>query len=231
MDASTPKLKRRASDADDGDQSDQPRLEQKNSPTSIHPPSAVPTDVPELESFHHDRGHVTPPDQSPTRSRANASLDRSCSVRSNEDHEMLDFPVRMPTPMHGSFFPHSSHHGNSDVAMGDGGDNSYVLGHPQYHGHRLPSPISEGEDKIQRFEANGEAMEIVEDDSSSSNSGSAAVSNKASHRKQGSRLVDGRIPPAAVFGKGKVMFSMGYRADCEKCRDMVPGHYSHFVRT
>jgi hypothetical protein len=29
---------------------------------------------------------------------------------------------------------------------------------------------------------------------------------------------------------GKVVFSMGYRADCEKCRERVPGHYSHVLR-
>ncbi|KAI9866928.1 MAG: hypothetical protein M1813_000325 [Trichoglossum hirsutum] len=261
MDASPPKLKRRASDVDDGEQPDQSRLEQKkrrtlpirgspphlhlklshsfptntwtpqNSPTSIHPISTMLADIPELENFDRDRRHVSPPDQFSTRSRANAYPERGRSVRSNEDQEMLDFPVRMPTPMHGTFFPRSSYHSNDDVAMGDGGDHSYMLGHPQYHGHRLPSPISEGEDKVQRFEVGGEAMEIVEDDSSSSNSGSAAASDKAPNRRQGSRLVDGRIPPAAVFGKGKMVFSMGYRADCEKCRDMVPGHYSHFVKT
>ncbi|MCJ1306616.1 hypothetical protein MMC25_000259 [Agyrium rufum] len=31
--------------------------------------------------------------------------------------------------------------------------------------------------------------------------------------------------------KGKVVLSMGYRADCEKCRERVPGHYSHVLRT
>lgn len=35
----------------------------------------------------------------------------------------------------------------------------------------------------------------------------------------------------AAFGKGKVSFSMGYRADCEKCRLKVPGHYSHIIRS
>ena len=28
----------------------------------------------------------------------------------------------------------------------------------------------------------------------------------------------------------KVVFSMGYRADCEKCRERVPGHYSHVLK-
>ena len=29
---------------------------------------------------------------------------------------------------------------------------------------------------------------------------------------------------------GKTILSMGYRADCEKCRTRVPGHWSHFIR-
>lgn len=31
-------------------------------------------------------------------------------------------------------------------------------------------------------------------------------------------------------GKKKITFSMGYRADCDKCRRKVPGHYSHIIR-
>ena len=31
-------------------------------------------------------------------------------------------------------------------------------------------------------------------------------------------------------GGGKTMLSMGYRADCEKCRTRVPGHYNHVIR-
>ena len=33
-----------------------------------------------------------------------------------------------------------------------------------------------------------------------------------------------------VGESGKVVFSMGFRADCEKCRERVPGHYSHVLR-
>lgn len=35
----------------------------------------------------------------------------------------------------------------------------------------------------------------------------------------------------AVPRRTKISFSMGYRADCEKCRLRVPGHYSHIVRS
>jgi hypothetical protein len=30
--------------------------------------------------------------------------------------------------------------------------------------------------------------------------------------------------------EGKVILSMGFRADCDKCRSRVPGHYSHILR-
>lgn len=30
-------------------------------------------------------------------------------------------------------------------------------------------------------------------------------------------------------GTIKRSFSMGYRADCEKCRNKVPGHFSHII--
>ena len=33
------------------------------------------------------------------------------------------------------------------------------------------------------------------------------------------------------FVKGKTTLAMGYRADCEKCRLKLPGHYSHFIRS
>lgn len=34
-----------------------------------------------------------------------------------------------------------------------------------------------------------------------------------------------------ISTRGKTMLSMGYRADCEKCRTRVPGHYNHVIRT
>lgn len=39
-----------------------------------------------------------------------------------------------------------------------------------------------------------------------------------------------RASPAAQR-KGRVGLAMGYRADCEKCRLKVPGHYSHIIRS
>ena len=37
--------------------------------------------------------------------------------------------------------------------------------------------------------------------------------------------------PVSIQTRGKAKLSMGYRADCEKCRARVPGHYNHVIRT
>lgn len=52
---------------------------------------------------------------------------------------------------------------------------------------------------------------------SSSSSSASTVSTKA--------------PSITVPKREKISFSMGYRADCEKCQMKVPGHYSHIVRS
>ena len=41
-------------------------------------------------------------------------------------------------------------------------------------------------------------------------------------------VATGMAPPPQKKKKGGRLV-MGYRADCEKCRDKVPGHYNHFL--
>ena len=48
-------------------------------------------------------------------------------------------------------------------------------------------------------------------------------SNHHHHRSQ--------LKKQSLNFKGKTTLAMGYRADCEKCRHKVPGHYSHFIRS
>ncbi|KAF3391811.1 hypothetical protein DPV78_010303 [Talaromyces pinophilus] len=38
-------------------------------------------------------------------------------------------------------------------------------------------------------------------------------------------------PSVTAPKREKISFSMGYRADCEKCQMRVPGHYSHIIRS
>ncbi|KAN0076621.1 hypothetical protein V8E54_006763 [Elaphomyces granulatus] len=51
--------------------------------------------------------------------------------------------------------------------------------------------------------------------------------------RNSSEDITGRVanPDAGSSVKGKISFSMGYRADCMKCQLKVPGHYNHIIRS
>ncbi|KAF1351635.1 hypothetical protein EJ07DRAFT_183798 [Lizonia empirigonia] len=92
-------------------------------------------------------------------------------------------------------------------------------------GRRMPSPISEDEDipdtptaltqsqlsRLSFSHANADEMEME--------SATPALVLPPTPR--------GRKRSGALTGTPR--FSMGYRDDCEKCRQRVPGHYSHFL--
>lgn len=89
---------------------------------------------------------------------------------------------------------------------------------------RMPSPISEDEDipdtptaltqsqlsRLSFSQSNTDAMDTVP---------TVTLGMPPTPR--------GRKRSGALTGMGR--FSMGYRDDCEKCRQKVPGHYSHFL--
>lgn len=92
--------------------------------------------------------------------------------------------------------------------------------------HRMPSPISEDDDipdtptaltqsQLSRLSfSNGSGADQMDTETPSS-----ALAPPPTSR--------GRKRSGALTGMGR--FSMGYRDDCEKCRQRVPGHYSHFL--
>ncbi|KAL3263298.1 hypothetical protein ABHI18_001917 [Aspergillus niger] len=99
-------------------------------------------------------------------------------------------------------------------------------------GQRLPSPVSD----------NGDAMAISSKDSVS-DADMTYMSQPASPPSWYSETTPDLSQPAGSIGnptrehhlsssskKKKVALSMGYRADCDKCRRRVPGHYSHIIR-
>lgn len=94
---------------------------------------------------------------------------------------------------------------------------------------RMPSPISEDEDipdtptaltqsQLSRLTVTTELMDVEPGD------GDAGVGEPPGVVTTPTR---GRKRSGALSGKGR--FSMGYREDCEKCKQHVPGHYSHFL--
>ncbi|PWY69574.1 hypothetical protein BO70DRAFT_365847 [Aspergillus heteromorphus CBS 117.55] len=91
-------------------------------------------------------------------------------------------------------------------------------------GQRLPSPVSD----------NGDGMPASGKDSVSDVDMSYNISQPASppDLHQPTFLTDHPMPEYTPVSpsKKKTAFSMGYRADCDKCRRRVPGHYSHIIR-
>ncbi|KAJ4324737.1 hypothetical protein N0V94_001135 [Neodidymelliopsis sp. IMI 364377] len=163
------------------------------------------------------------------------TLNRSSSLLSDAGSN-----GRIPTPIHPTFNRGSMNglgYPSSGSAGGMNTSNSLppppgltVRKNRQEPGNdrtrRMPSPISEDEDlpdtptaltqsqlsRLSFSHANAEEMETE--------STSPALVLPPTPR--------GRKRSGALTG-APGRFSMGYRDDCEKCRQRVPGHYSHFL--
>lgn len=142
----------------------------------------------------------------------------------------LDFATtireRIPTPRHTNFFT-SSYMENTD---------SHPRGSLPRQTVRLPSPISEGEPSPS-LQLGGLAYVSMEIEPPSSPAIPSFITteeapspspHKKGHSISKHSLRDwSGISGAVNSGGGKKKFSMGYRSDCEKCRNGVPGHYNH----
>jgi hypothetical protein len=133
---------------------------------------------------------------------------------------------RIPTPIHSSFAPHiraekAFRHNDPDFA-----DDEAMIDRFR-RGRRLPSPISEGEMSPSVIvEGLGEMQMEVEQDIEK------ASPTKKGHSRSKHSLRNWTGFGGELNGSGANMkrsFTMGYRADCEKCRNKVPGHFSHII--
>lgn len=98
---------------------------------------------------------------------------------------------------------------------------------PSERSRRMPSPISEDEDipdtptaltqsQLSRLSVSHEKPEDMEMDEDHYTTPLALPLTPRGRKRSGALTSTPR-------------FSMGYRDDCEKCRQRVPGHYSHFL--
>ncbi|KAH8770522.1 hypothetical protein BGZ57DRAFT_1005827 [Hyaloscypha finlandica] len=133
---------------------------------------------------------------------------------------------RIPTPIHSSFAPFiraekaSMHH---DVDFAD--DEAMVDRFRR--GRRLPSPISEGETSPSVIVAGFGDMQMEVENSSHHDK---ETPTKKGHQRSKHSLRNWTGLETSSPTQGlKRSFSMGYRADCEKCRMKVPGHFSHII--
>ncbi|KAF9886017.1 hypothetical protein FE257_012073 [Aspergillus nanangensis] len=101
------------------------------------------------------------------------------------------------------------------------------------HSQRLPSPVSEGED----IPTNLSLTINYLGHASHSNVDPLPADGPTLNLEQPSATLlgqDQRSTPYRKLGpskKKKASVAMGFRADCEKCRRKIPGHYSHIIRT
>jgi hypothetical protein len=137
---------------------------------------------------------------------------------------------RIPTPIHSSFAPFiraekASRHHDMDFADDE------ALVERFRRGRRLPSPISEGETSPSVIVAGFEEMQMEVDHSSQPEPERETPTKKGHTRSKHSLRAWTSLggETGAPNGGMKRSFSMGYRADCEKCRMKVPGHFSHII--
>ncbi|KAL8690284.1 MAG: hypothetical protein Q9218_004234 [Villophora microphyllina] len=122
---------------------------------------------------------------------------------------------RIPTPIYGHFNPVDKRM-DMDVSENKPQTQQEIAHDLFLRRRRLPSPISEDE-----------AM-----DDPDGMGGMLGRLDMGSKPETSVPFKTNRMWGAtpATPSKGKMTISMGYRADCEKCRLKVPGHYNHFVR-
>ena len=153
---------------------------------------------------------------------------------------------RIPTPIH-STFNRGSMNGLGYPTSGAAGG---VTSHPPLPGltvrknrqeptsnhdrsRRMPSPISEDDDNIPDTPTTLTQSQLSRLSVSHANAADDMDMELEEESFAGGPLAApptprGRKRSGALTGStGR--FSMGYREDCDKCRQKVPGHYSHFL--
>ncbi|TQV97863.1 hypothetical protein V2A60_006420 [Cordyceps javanica] len=103
---------------------------------------------------------------------------------------------------------------------------------------RLPSPISESDDCMAHSPSHSAALQAMEHPNAmmdveiqrptGSDDGEGEPDSPSSHRKGHTR--SRHTVNTWTWQPGmKRSFSIGYRSDCDKCRDKVPGHFNHII--
>lgn len=144
---------------------------------------------------------------------------------------------RIPTPIHGSFSAHlrpDKPPFHSTLSEPNLTDEAFIDRFRR--GRRLPSPISEGEmsPSVIVNGINDMQMEVEPSFPSPKFEKEIPVPHKKGHTRSKHSLRNWNGSTGDLVGNSdgvgtKKSFSMGYRADCEKCRNKVPGHFSHII--
>ena len=155
--------------------------------------------------------------------------------------------TRIPTPIYGHFrttststhpttFPHprDSHH------------------NPFHQTRNLPSPITEDDSLTSPTSTSPSLLRTLDTRTSTTtpctpsfpssrseseinmltplSDSTPALKSPWRDQRRGAVDVDQGFGALKIRDDSKIVFSMGFRADCEKCRGRVPGHWSHVLR-
>ena len=134
---------------------------------------------------------------------------------------------RIPTPIYGHFSSTTASSSAEEISPSSLQSDKEIEYDQYLRSRRLPSPISEDE-----------AMEFPPPQSQSKSSESELLRpfphTTTIRERYGLRtpvrLVQPLSPGLPQKQHGKITFSMGFRADCEMCRNRVPGHSNHIYR-
>ena len=193
----------------------------------IHGP-AVSTFPNDIDSDIDMGGCQSPTSPAPSDSRA-ASFANDPYVSSQSSQNIFS-GGRIPTPRWGHFRSIDTSIDMIDAPIMTENPSATQVepGYVHKQRRRLPSPISEDESML--FSANTVSPSGMTEE----------MMNRLDVRLDGSCsptedvLRVERLPAeeaASIQTRSKAKLLMGYRADCEKCRARVPGHYNHVIRT
>ncbi|OGM40184.1 hypothetical protein ABOM_010980 [Aspergillus bombycis] len=168
------------------------------------------------------------------------------SARGNEDIQPSPIPHSLvnqyltiserhaATSTYGYFPPTTSDHDSTLSTRSHGATP------PCFDIQRLPSPISDGEDAMASIKDTASDVDMAYNPSRpASFSPSTWIGTERSSPNMQEAIPSlmesakdtlSESKPKSVSNKKKITISMGFRADCEKCRCKVPGHYSHIIR-
>lgn len=133
-------------------------------------------------------------------------------------------PSYFPTSTPGPNQPEQDHNMMEDVSF----HSEPQKPHPQA---QIPSPVNDG-DAIMASGAPPEDTEMDYQQTSPAHSIKPRVSSPTStaYSQQTHEDLMKQAAVAASMPRKRPALVMGFRADCEKCRCRVPGHYSHIMR-
>ncbi|KAL8900130.1 MAG: hypothetical protein Q9207_005839 [Kuettlingeria erythrocarpa] len=178
--------------------------------------------IQEPRDFEMDMDYSEPAQSpQPWRSSIESSQPSPCTITPRTlsyNPQEVNMGGRIPTPIYGHFNrpERTMEIDTPDESNTNDAQTQQEIAHDLFlRRRRLPSPISEDE-AMDAPDGMGERLGRLE---------MGPKTDVQSPFKTNKMWGGG----AAI--KGKMTISMGYRADCEKCRMRVPGHYNHLIRT